>query len=79
MNVKCDDLFASQHLHRNGGVRLQLRQTLHIVIHIRHGLTVDLLNDVTATDTGLMGGLACHYDVGTKTGNTTGAHYNQGL
>ena len=75
MNLEHDDLFATKHLHGNRSTRLELRQAFHILVDIVDGLTVNLLNDVAATDAGIMGRLASHYDIGPQTGNRTGSHH----
>ena len=61
MNLEHDDLFATKHLHGNRSTGLELRQAFHILVDIVDGLTVNLLNDVAATDAGIMGRLASHY------------------
>ena len=74
MNLEGEDLFTTQHFHGDGGIRLQFRQALHVLIHILHGFAIDLLDNVATADTCFMGWFASDHDVGTKTRNTTGTH-----
>ena len=74
MNLKHNDLFATKHLHGNRSAGLELRQALHILIDIVDGLAINLLNDIAATDTGIMGRLASHHNISSQTGNRTGSH-----
>ena len=74
MDFKRNDLFTPEDFHGNGGAGLKFRQALHVFLDVLDGLPVYLLNDVTATDSGIMCRLSCHHDVSAKAGNAAGAH-----
>ena len=75
MDFKRNDLFTPEDFHGNGGAGLKFRQALHVFLDVLHGLAVNLLDDVSASDTGIMCGLSGHHDVCTETGFAAGSHH----
>ena len=73
MDFKRNDLFTPEDFHGNGGAGLEFRQARHIFIDVTDRFAVDLLDDVAALHSGLMGGFPRHHDVGTETGNGAGS------
>ena len=74
MYLENNRLFVAQNLHGNGGAGLQLSKAFHVFINVFDGLAIDFLNDVSAADAGLVSGLSCNNDIGTKTGNIACSH-----